>query len=46
MNQEMRVMPAEVAREIQRVILPVIATGTRDGSFIPVGTAFIIRGMG
>jgi hypothetical protein len=46
MNEEMPVIPTEVAREVQRVILPIIATGTRDGSFVPVGTAFVIRGMG
>ena len=46
MNEEMLVMPIEVARELQRVILPIIATGTRDGSFIPVGTAFIILALG
>lgn len=46
MNEEMPLMPTEVAREVQRVILPIIATGTRDGSFMPVGTAFVIRGLG
>lgn len=46
MNEEMPAMPTEVVREVQRVILPIIATGTKDGSFIPVGTAFVIRALG
>jgi hypothetical protein len=46
MIEEMPAMPTEVVREVQRVILPIIATGTRDGSFIPVGTAFVIRASG
>ncbi len=41
-----RMMPESVKHRLQRLILPIIATGTKDSSFEPIGSGFIIRSLG